>query len=423
MKMKSSTIKMAIALVSLVSVAGMTSCKKKGCTDPNAVNYSDKAKVDDNSCKFADGNGATPNSQNDTIINGVSYVYISGTYTESLNFSSANKYLMSGGVSIENNANLTIAAGTQIYAADDNSTVFLAIQRGSKIFAEGSENNPIVFTTIKSNPQPGDWGGIVINGRAPINNGTDPVGEGQTGQYGGTVVNDNSGIMRYVRVEWAGKQITADVELNGFSFYGVGSGTVLDHLQAFQCADDGFEFFGGTANLTNALSFGAGDDSFDWTYGWSGTGSNWKAMQTPGGDRGLEGDNNGSNNTASPYSNPTLNNIHLVGNGSADGKSGAKLREGMKATITNLLIEGFAKGLDVEHDVTLNNVIAGTLSVSQASTVDVTTSVVFKGSKDASGNEINPQLKTDAANSGNVVVDGQATVTGAWITGTWYRNL
>lgn len=409
-------IAMAVA-VSLTSV----SCKKKGCTDPTATNYSEKAKKDDGTCEYpADKKNYT---LEETTVNGQTYIKVTGTIDESITFSSANKYMISGGVFVDGGATLTIEAGTTVYAADDNTTPFLAVQRGAKINAVGTANNGILFTSMKSNPQAGDWGGIIINGRAPINNGVDPIGEGNTGAYGGTVANDNSGIMQYVRLEFGGKQLTADNELNGFSLCGVGSGTTLDHLEAFKCADDGFEFFGGTVSLNYAISIGSGDDSFDWTYGWSGVGSNWIAIQDGTGDRGLEGDNNSSNNAASPFSNPTLSNIYLKGNGVSAGTVGAKLREGMKANIQNIEIIDFKTGIEIEHDVTLTNVIAGTLNVINATTTNVTTSVNFKGSKDSNGNEINPQLKADAQASGNVTVDGSGSVDLSWKTGTWFRDL
>jgi hypothetical protein len=419
--MKKINSRLVLVIGMAVSTLAITSCKKKGCTDENATNYNEKAKKDDNSCEYSSSpeTGQSSYTLENVNVNGIDYVKVTGTINESITFSAADKYLLSGGVFVDNDAVLTIQAGTIIYAADDNTTPFLAIQRGAKISAVGTENSPIVFTSIKSNPQSGDWGGIIINGRAPVNNGVDPIGEGQTGVYGGTAVSDNSGIMSYVRLEYAGKQLTADNELNGFSFNGVGNGTTLNNLQAFKCADDGFEFFGGTVNLTNALSYGAGDDSFDWTYGWSGAGTNWEAIQDVGtGDRGIEGDNNGSNNEASPYSNPTLDNIRLVGNTAAAGKTGIKLREGMKATITNVSIEEFEKGIEVEHDVTLDHVVSGALTASGISVVNVTTVVNFKSS-----NSANPTLESSAASSGNVVVDSTANVSSAWKSGTWIRSL
>ncbi|MCE3296118.1 MAG: hypothetical protein K0R65_1832 [Crocinitomicaceae bacterium] len=414
--MKTKNMKFSILLVA--GVLSMVSCKKEGCTDPNATNYSEEAKKDDGSCTYDESDFE------EVTVNGQTYTKISGTITESVTLSASKKYLLSGGVFVDNNSTLTIEAGTTIYAADDNTIPFLAIQRGSKIMASGTASSPIVFTTIKSNPMPGDWGGIIINGYAPVNNGVDPMGEGNTGLYGGTNAADNSGVMTYVRVEYAGKQFTADKELNGFAFYAVGSGTTLNHLQAYKNSDDGFEFFGGTVNLSYALSYGSGDDSFDYTYGWSGTGNYWRGVQSASeGDRGIEADNNAANNSAAPFSNPTLTNIELVGRGTAAATVGAKFREGTKANITNLVVTDFATGIDIEHDQTLTNVVNGSFMINSATTTGCTTAIVYKGSKDSGGNVINPQLVTDASASSNAQVNGSATSDQTWVTGSWFRNL
>lgn len=410
-------MKVGLFLVATI-LLGATSCKKEGCTDANATNYSDEAKKDDGSCVYKSF------ELEQVVINGVTYSKIAGTITENLSLSASTKYLLSGGVFVSNGATLTIEAGTTIYAADDNTVPFLAIQRGAKIMANGTATSPIVFTTIKANPAPGDWGGIIINGYAPVNNGVDPVGEGDTGAYGGTNADDNSGTMRYVRVEYGGKQFTADKELNGFSLNGVGNGTTLEYLQAYMNSDDGFEFFGGTVNMSYALSYGSGDDSFDFTYGWSGTGSNWRAVQSAtDGDRGIEGDNNSNNNSIAPFSNPTLTNIELVGRGTSASTVGAKFREGTKATITNLVVTDFATGIDVEHDQTLENVKDASFKINSATTTGCTNSIVFKGSKDANANVINPVLVTEAGASPNAQVNGAATASQTWISGTWFRNL
>ena len=414
--MKTGKLKLGTMVLAAVFALTFTSCKKKGCTDPTATNYNDKAKKDDGTCEFAD---ASTYKIETTTINGVSYEKITGTIKENIALDATKNYMLSGGVFVDAGAVLTIPCGTMIYAADDNTIPFLSILRGSRIMAMGSESCPIVFTTIKSNPQPGDWGGIIVNGYAPINNGVDPIGEGQTGTYGGTNPSDNSGVMQYIRVEYAGKQITADTELNGFSFNGVGNGTTLDHLQAFKCADDGFEFFGGTVNMSYALSYGSGDDSFDFTFGWSGTGNYWRAVQSATeGDRGIEGDNNSSNNAATPFSNPTLSNIELIGRGSAAATSGAKFREGTKATVSNIVIEGFSKGFDIQHDQTLTNVINGSFKLTGGTAnVDVTTPLKF------TANTSGASLETDAQNSGNVIVDGSGVSASTWISGIWFKNL
>ena len=222
-------------ILGLTLIFGVTSCKKEkyGCTDPLSLNYDADATTDDGSCQYA------PYIITDVIIGGDVYKQIQGTFNENYTLTSDTKWLLSGGVFVSGGAELTIEAGTTIWAADDGTTPFLSILRGGKINANGSQNSPIVFTTIKSNPNPGDWGGLILNGYAQINTGSTAEGEGGTGTYGGTNDSDNSGVLRYVRVEYAGKILGTDNELNGFSFNGVGSGTTVEYIQAYKGADDG----------------------------------------------------------------------------------------------------------------------------------------------------------------------------------------
>ena len=194
------------------------------------------------------------------------FTQIEGSFDADYTLDNATNWLISGGVFVNSGVTLTIEAGTTVYAADDASIPFLAVSQGGKIDAQGTANAPIVMTTIKTltgGGAAGDWGGVILNGYANLNIPEPAEGEGDTGPYGGNDDADNSGTMRYVRVEYAGKKLATDNELNGFSFNGVGSGTTLEYLQAYKCADDGFEFFGGTVSLKYAVAMGAGDDSFD----------------------------------------------------------------------------------------------------------------------------------------------------------------
>ena len=355
----------------MILAAGMvtaTSCKKpEGCTDPNAKNYDVDAVEDDGTCIVSAFKVAS------TTISGVTYQRVTGTIDENYTFTSDKKWLLSGGIFVKSGFTLTIQAGTEIYAADDATTPFLAIQRGAKINAVGTASAPIVMTTIKTvtgTPSAGDWGGIIINGKAQINNGSEAEGEGGTGKYGGTQDNDNSGTIKYVRVEYAGKLLGTDNELNGFSFNGVGSGTTVEYIQAYRGADDGIEFFGGTVSVKYAVSTGNEDDSFDWTYGWRGNGQFWVVNQEAGGgDRGIEADNNGSDNTLMPYSNPTIANITLVGVDDGDASNtGMRLREGTKGKIYNAIVTGFPNyGVRVSDAQTTTNMTAGELVLQNSS--------------------------------------------------------
>lgn len=279
---------------------------------------------------------------------------LKGSVTQDYTLTNDKNWLLDGAIHVVEGATLSIEAGTNVYAAFNEGTSYLSVERGARILAEGTSTQPIVFTTIRkltSIPQPGDWGGIIINGRAPINvAGGEAEGEGNTGTYGGNDPEDNSGILRYVIVEYAGKQLGLDNELNSISLNGVGRGTTVEFVEALYGSDDGFEIFGGTVNLKYALAFGNADDSFDWTYGWSGYGQFWVVQQDPfKGDRGIEADNNSDDPDATPFSSPIISNITLLGaQDGDDANSGIKLRNGTKGFIYNAIVTNFSNhGVDV----------------------------------------------------------------------------
>lgn len=324
------------------------------------------------SCSSCKEDPIEPNTQTYTItdvtIGGESYKKLEGIVNDHLTLDLSDNWLLSGGVFVDENARLTINQGGTVYA-DTEVTTFLSVKQGGYIFIQGESTNPIVFTPLKDNPTYGDWGGIIINGYATINTGLTAEGEGGTGIYGGDDDHDNSGILRYVRVEYAGKVLGTDNELNGFSFNGVGDETIVEYIQAYKGSDDGIEFFGGTVNLRYAVSTHNQDDSFDWTHGWRGKGQYWLVQQGPdGGDRGIEADNNGDDNVLEPYSNPTLANLTLIGVNDGDSlNTGMRLREGTKGQIFNVYVTGFPKyGIRVSDEVTLQNVENGELFVANS---------------------------------------------------------
>ena len=188
-----------------------------------------------------------PNTQTyvitDVNVNGESYKKLEGVINENISLDLNENWLLSGGVFVDEGAKLSINEGGTIYA-DTEVTTFLSIKQGGEMFIQGESTNPIVFTPLTDNPSYGDWGGIIVNGYATINTGFNAEGEGGTGIYGGDNDNDDSGILRYVRVEYAGKVLGTDNELNGFSFNGVGDGTIIEYIQAYKGSDDGIEFFG-----------------------------------------------------------------------------------------------------------------------------------------------------------------------------------
>lgn len=323
---------------------------------------------------------------------------LQGTYTDDLFLSNTNSYVLVGGVFIGSDngkggadmqldsAVLEIQAGTKIYAlnpAKDMSLPeaqrqdrkdFLVISRGSRLEAKGTAAQPIVFTSSQGMHLPegsrtgfarrrGDWGGIFINGMSHTNvcadlNNCVADGEAGTGYYGGNSLNDNSGTLRYVRVEFGGDKINEEKEYNGITFNGVGAGTTVEYIQVHKNADDGVEFFGGTVNARNVVITGAGDDSIDWTYGYTGMIQYALVVaDNDDGDRGIEADN-ASNVDLLPRSNPTLSNITLIG-GDTSG-TGITLRVGSAVTLMNSVVVGYTKtclSTDTAHlsGITLTN--------------------------------------------------------------------
>jgi len=295
---------------------------------------------------------------------------VSGNITENTTWS--GEILLRGAVFVKAPATLTIEPGTIIYG--EQATIgTLIIERGAKIHAEGTLQAPIVFTSELTAIDPGsrargDWGGLIINGYAPINvPGGEAIGEGDTGVYGGNDPHDNSGILRYVRVEYAGHEFSPENELNGIAFQGVGDGTTVDHVQVHMNLDDGIEMFGGTVNFKYALTTNIGDDNFDWTDGWQGKAQFLVCQQrADDADNGIEADNNAENNNYTPRSNPTIYNITLIGDPDfSEGEEsdlGMLLREGTAGRIYNAIVVGFKDpGLDIDHTATFEQADARTL--------------------------------------------------------------
>lgn len=309
-------------------------------------------------------------------------VVLSGQITENQTLSTDKVYIIKGVVRVKAGAELSIPAGTIIYAdASGEAVAALIIEQGAKIDARGTAAEPIVFTSNKPVPRAGDWGGIVIVGKAKINRkGGKGTAELEELAYGGAEDADNSGILQYVRLEYTGHKFDAEHEYNAFSFYSVGSGTTVDHLQSYYGSDDGFEFFGGTVNVKYLVSTASADDSFDWTDGWRGKGQFLFAQQAETeGDRGIEADNLHHNPTATPISHPILSNVTLIGadDGGADNE-GAHFRRGTQVTLVNSLITGFPKlGIEVESKESNKALKAGTTLISN-NIIDNQSPFVFK---------------------------------------------
>lgn len=329
--------------------------------------------------------GCTVGSTQETVTTGdvdVTACTITGSLTENITLSADNGYMLEGAVFVGEdggaNATITIPAGTTILGKSGED--YLVITRGSRINALGTASEPVVMTSIEDvagtvDPinDRGLWGGLIINGFAPINDcidgtatggtaGCEKSGEGSSGLFGGDNPADNSGTLEYVQVKYAGNLINDQDELNGIAFQAIGSGTTCNHIQVHNNADDGVEFFGGNVVCDFVVLTGIGDDSLDWTDGWQGGAQYVVVQQGPGaGDRGIEGDNRGSNNALTPTSDPLISNFTFLGGDSGD--TGVVVRAGTEGRIINGIIVGWQDaGLDVDDQSTLDNVADGSLS-------------------------------------------------------------
>jgi hypothetical protein len=334
--------KLLACSLALALVFGMSSCVK--------VNFEDEDNI------------VTPVDPNSTVISGIissSRYYPKGTYS------------LKGYVYVTNGATLTIEAGSVI-KSDVTEKGALIIERGAKLIASGTPSLPIVFTSGKPAGQraPGDWGGIIMLGKAPTNRPLDPAPtiEGGVGrQYGGTDPLDESGILRYVRIEFAGIAAEPGSEINGLTLGGVGSGTIIENVQVSFGNDDAFEFFGGTVNARNLIAFATADDDFDFDFGYTGKIQFGVSCRKPdfvdGGDAGnaIECDNDAASTLATPRTKPQLSNFTFIGPNNAAGTAANhnysnRWRRSAQFVLRNSILMGHPDaGFSIEQDATIND--------------------------------------------------------------------
>jgi hypothetical protein len=285
---------------------------------------------------------------------------------------------------------LTIEPGTVI-VGDRASKGTLIVQRGSRIIANGTADSPIVMTSERDPGQreSGDWGGLVICGRAVNNQSMGDAGIQLEGSYkgwhGGTNDTDNSGSLKYVRVEYAGVPINPNQEVNSFTFGSVGSGTTMEYLQASFGLDDSFEWFGGTSNAKYLVAYRGLDDDFDMDFGYRGNlqyivGVRGATLADQSGSNGFEIDNDGQGTAATPFTAPVVSNATLIGPKensataiSAQFQNGMHLRRNNKMKIYNTVAVGYPSGIFMDGNNTLANAAAGELVLNR---------VVIAGVKD-----------------------------------------
>ena len=352
-----------LLLLAILS-AVMPACKRnEGCTDPTSINYDPDAEKDDGSCIYA--------SSNDVIA-------LNTNFNTNTTLVSGETYMLFGFVEVESGVVLTIEPGTLILGDKDTKGT-LIVNRGAQIIAEGTAAAPIVFTSAEpaGSRAPGDWGGVIICGRAPVNlpGGSGVVEGGVEAVFGGTDPADNSGKFKYVRIEYPGIAFQPNNEINGLTLAGVGSGTEIDHVQVRYSGDDSFEFFGGTVNTKNLVALAGLDDDFDMDNGYSGNGQFFVALRDPNqadasGSNGMEHDNDGSGTTATPHTTPVLTNVSIYGpqaeastviNGNF--KRAMHLRRNTNTRVFNSVFAGFPTGLLIDGSACEANADAGALKV------------------------------------------------------------
>lgn len=307
-------------------------------------------------------NNNTDNNPDDTTLKGEipTGTTLTGNITVNATLTSGSSYKLSGGLHVKAGNTLTIEPGVTVVAVGDDAPDYILIEQGAKIDAQGTASNPIVMTSeLKKS---GAWGGIHICGRAHTNAGEGVLSEIGNAPYGGSDDSDNSGTLRYIRLEYTGFALDEEHEANGISFYGVGNGTTVEYVQAYKGSDDGFEFFGGSVNVKHMVVTDCTDDSFDWTEGWNGRGQFLVAYQSGEEecDCLMECDNNGNNFDATPVAHPILSNLTLVGDNSANNTRGIRLRAGTQAEIYNSIITGKAKCITLETEQTEQALLSGT---------------------------------------------------------------
>ncbi len=362
-------------------------------------------------------------------------VELSGDISANQTLTSDKKYLLKGFVYVKSGATLTIQPGTVIMG-EKASKGTLVVARGGKVMAEGTATQPIVFTSAQATGarREGDWGGVILLGKAPINpdggeakieGGLTPTAGGSEKDYiyyGGSDASDNSGTLKYVRIEFAGVAYSPDNEINGLTMGGVGAGTTISYVQVYRSGDDAYEWFGGTVNCDHLIATYTWDDDFDTDFGYSGKvqfGLAQRVLTTAdvSGSNGFESDNDGNGSTHTPQTKAMFSNMTIVGPIATKGNSGinanfqhgAQIRRNSSETIINSIFTGYPVGLyidDTKGTPTSANMIAGNLKFKNNIFAGCT--VPFK----ATLNDTDPAAWTALMNATNTTVLEESPMAG-----------
>lgn len=380
-------------------------------------------------------NGGNGNGETENLI-------LSGKITTNTTLKANKIYKLRGLVYVTNGATLTIEPGTKIVGEADKNGA-LIITRGSKIMAEGTAANPIIFTSEKPSPKRGDWAGVVILGNAPTNasfGGVNGVGEIEgginnsegLGLYGGTNPADNSGVLKYVRIEYAGYAFLPDKEINGLTFGGVGNGTTVDYVEVAYANDDSFEWFGGTVNCSHLISYKGLDDDFDTDNGYSGNVQFGIAVRDPqvadvSGSNAFESDNDANGSSLAPQTSATFSNMTIIGpiNSAAPGSVNAlfqnalQIRRNSSISVFNSVFTGFPVGLFIDATKgtpTDNNIVGNKLFFENNVLAGNTTPLKFGPSTSTPTTYTLADLTTWFNAKGNTILASTADVklAGAW---------
>ncbi|MDB5196828.1 MAG: hypothetical protein JWP88_1199 [Flaviaesturariibacter sp.] len=371
-------------------------------------------------------------------------VELTGRITKDTVLRKGDENILKGLVYITKGITLTVEQGAVVkgsYAGADVAALIIA--RGGKIIAVGTASEPVVFTSSSPNPQSGDWGGIILCGKAAINTsylskdglyqvegGVDNAqGDGLAGSGDAEVAtpinNDNSGKMSYVRIEYAGYAFQPDKEINSLTMAGVGSGTTIDHIQVTYAKDDAFEWFGGTVNCKYLVAWKTQDDDFDTDNGYSGKVQFGLVIRDSliadiSTSEAFESDNNSSGSTATPKTSVVFSNITAIGpraalSNSANSlyRAGAQIRRNSALSIYNSIIMGWPQGILIDASTgmpTDKNIEDSTLRVRYTTLAGNTVNLKYTASASAATGATDASILSWFANSffGNTILTNTA---------------